>query len=77
MARLNEKHNTEVHSLETDTLTMGFSVGGHVQCVMGDLKGMVGVVAATRTGGRLLVRIAQGVLIEVPQICLRNDHSNA
>ena len=73
MVRREEKHHTEVHSSETDTLTMGFAVGGHVRCVMGELKGMVGIVAAPRTGGRLLVRIAQGVLIEVPQICLRNS----
>ena len=55
-----------------DTVAMDFRVGGHVRCIMGALKGMEGVVTATRTDGRLLVRVAEGFFVEVPRICLRN-----
>ena len=55
-----------------DTVAMNFRVGGHVRCIMGELKGMEGVVTATRSDGRLLVCVAEGFFVELPRICLRN-----
>jgi hypothetical protein len=57
---------------EMDTVALKFRVGGVVKCIMGELRGLEGVVAGTRSEGRLLVRVATGVYIEVPRICLRN-----
>jgi hypothetical protein len=55
----------------TDTVAMDFPLGGRVKCVMGALKGVSGVVTGSRSGGRLLVKVAYGVLIELPRVCLR------
>ena len=54
-----------------DTAAMDFPVGKCVVCFMGELKGLAGEVTATRTGGRLLVRVRKGVFVELPRICLR------
>ena len=54
-----------------DTAYMDFPVGKCVVCFMGELKGLEGVVTATRTGGRLLVRVRKGMFVELPRICLR------
>ena len=56
----------------SDTQALDFKLGSSVRCVMGELKGLEGTVVATRASGRLLVRVAKGVLIEVPRVCLRN-----
>lgn len=56
---------------DMDTLAIDVRVGGHVRCIMGALKGVEGVVTATRTGGRLLIRVAMGMYLEVPRICVR------
>jgi hypothetical protein len=61
---------------DSDTIAIDFRLGARVRCILGDLKGLEGAVAATRTGGRLLVRVAKGVLIEVPRICLRTAQSD-
>ena len=57
---------------DSDTQTIDLRLGSRVRCVMGELKGLEGTVVATRASGRLLVRVAKGVLIEVPRVCLRN-----
>jgi len=56
---------------ESDTAAIQLSVGGRVRCITGRLKGVEGVVEATRTGGRLLVRISKGVSLELPGICFQ------
>ena len=53
-----------------DTQAIGFRVEGRVRCIMGELKGIAGVMVATRTGGRVLIRQAVGVYIELPCICV-------
>ena len=56
---------------EGDTDAIKVRVGGHVRCIMGELKGVTGTVVATRTGGRVLIRLAEGLYVEAPSICLR------
>jgi hypothetical protein len=38
---------------------------------MDELKGIQGVVTATRTGGRVLIYVARGVYLELPRICVQ------
>lgn len=52
---------------DTDHLT--FKVGERVLCTFGALKGVEGEIAALRTGGRLLVKVANGLYVELPRIC--------
>jgi len=52
----------------TDTQAIDFRVGGRVRCIMGELKGIAGVMVATRTGGRVLIRHAEGFYIQLPRI---------
>jgi hypothetical protein len=54
-----------------DTATLYFPIGGSVRCILGDLRGIQGVVTATRTGGRVLIYVARGVYLELPRICVR------
>jgi hypothetical protein len=69
MARKDERSTTAV--IETgDTLALNVRVGGRVRCISGKLKGVEGVVTATRTGGRALIRLAAGVYLELPRVCL-------
>ena len=53
-----------------DTLGRDLPVGSKVRCSLGDRKGVSGAMAALRTAGQVLVRISQGVYIEVPRFCL-------
>lgn len=57
---------------DSDTMSLHFPLGARVRCVMGDMKGLEGTVVGTRTGARILVRVARGVLIEVPRVSLRD-----
>ncbi len=56
---------------EDDTDAIKVRVEGHVRGIMGELKGSTGTVVATRTGGRVLIRLATGLYVEAPSICLR------
>lgn len=58
-----------LHGGDTDAINV--RVGGHVRCVMGELKGIVGIVVATRTDGRVLIRLAEGLYVEAPSICVK------
>lgn len=58
-----------IHSGDTDAINV--RVGGHVRCVMGELKGTAGIVVATRTDGRVLIRLAEGLYVEAPNICVK------
>jgi len=57
----------------SDTVALGFKVGDRVCCVVGDLKGVKGVIAAHRAGGRILVRLAGGLYVELPRFCVHRD----
>ena len=50
-----------------DTDAINVPVGGRVRCIMAELKGAEGVMVATRTLGRVLIRIADGVFGHHPQ----------
>lgn len=56
-----------------DTVALEFKAGDKVCCVVGELKGMKGVLAAHRARGRILVRLADGFYIELPRFCVRRD----
>jgi hypothetical protein len=61
----------------TNTVAIDFRVGRRVRCMMGELKGIEGVVVAARTGGRVLIRLAQGLYLEVPPICVKRGRCSA
>ncbi len=51
-----------------DTQASDFRVEGPVRCIMGELKGIAGVMVGTRADGRVLIRHADGIYIELPRI---------
>jgi hypothetical protein len=58
-------------AIETaDTLAFGLNVGCEVRCLAGPFKGVTGVLVEVRAGGRVLVRVVQGIYIEVPRFCV-------
>jgi hypothetical protein len=69
MGHFDEEMPTEVFE-DSDTIAIDFRVGGRVRCMMGVLKGIEGVVAATRSNGRLLIRVVPGIYVELPRVCL-------
>jgi hypothetical protein len=70
MAKLHDHSSTDAIR-GTDTAAIHVRVGGRVRCIMGTLKGIEGVMVATRSGGRVLIAIAKGVYLELPRICVQ------
>jgi hypothetical protein len=56
---------------DSDTIALEVGVGEDVECVLGQLKGVRGKLVARREGGRVLVRLAPGMYLEVPRFCVR------
>lgn len=54
----------------SDTLALDLQTGGRVRCTVGDLKGVGGLMVATRVDGRVLIRIGRGTYIELPRFCV-------
>ena len=67
----NPRHSSTDEIRGTDTAAIDLRVGGRVRCITGALKGIEGVMVATRTGGRVLIAIAEGVYVELPRICVQ------
>lgn len=66
--------DTDVAALtKGDTLGLSFSLGDCVVCACGVMKGLKGTFVAYREGGRVLVRLAKGMYVELPRICLKMD----
>lgn len=57
----------------SDTVALEFKVGDQVCCGVGDVKGLKGSIAALRAGGRILVRLAHGLYVELPRFCVHRD----
>lgn len=57
--------------IDTDAAMIDIRVGGRIRSIVGELKGIQGVVTATRTGGRVLICVATGVYLELPQNCVQ------
>jgi hypothetical protein len=55
----------------SDTITLDVKVGDDVECVLGQLKGVRGTLVASRSGGRVLVRLAKGMYLELPRFCVQ------
>jgi hypothetical protein len=47
------------------------NVGDRVECAVGNLADVAGVMAAPDTDGRIRVAIAKGVYLELPSRCAR------
>jgi len=59
----------------SDTVGLDFKVGDRVCCAVGDVKGLKGILAAYRAGGRILVRLTDGLYVELPRFCVRKDEA--
>jgi len=59
----------------SDTMSLEFKVGCKVCCAVGELKGIKGEIVAHRANGHILVRVAEGVYVELPRFCVRKDES--
>jgi hypothetical protein len=58
----------------SDTVVLKFTLGDCVVCAFGEMKGQKGVLVANRADGRVLIRITQGVYVELPRICIQKDN---
>lgn len=74
--QLMEQHDEESRRVASeDTMAINLHVGGRVRCITGELKGVEGEMVATRTEGRVLIRLATGVYLELPRICVQGVDS--
>lgn len=62
--------DTHIGSADGDTLCLRISPGQRVRITAGLLEGSEAVVVQQRTHGRILVRVQQGVYVEIHQFCL-------
>jgi hypothetical protein len=53
-----------------DTVIWKIALGERVRCIVGDLKGIKGIVVEARADSRVLIRIGRGEFIELPRICV-------
>ena len=56
-----------------DTVMLTVRVGDPVCCVVGEMKGLEGVVVASRAAGRVLLKVAEGMYVELPRICVKKQ----
>jgi hypothetical protein len=55
---------------DSDTHDLSFRRGDHVRVAVADLGGAEGTVVAFRADARLLIRLRQGVYLEVSRFCV-------
>jgi hypothetical protein len=58
----------------SDTMALNFMPGDRVVCAFGEIEGLKGVLVASRTDGRFLIRIAEGMYVEVPRVYVQMDN---
>jgi hypothetical protein len=68
---LGDTTSTVLDVQDTDHLI--FKVGDQVHCTFGAMNGVKGEVVARRTAGRLLIKVAPGLYVEVPRICVEKE----
>ena len=61
--------NTDAYD-DSETMTINMDIGEEVVCLMGEVKGERGKLVANRDGGRILVRLAMGLYLELPRFCV-------
>ncbi|MBM4092878.1 MAG: hypothetical protein FJ276_26240 [Planctomycetes bacterium] len=62
--------DTRIGKTAPDTVCLAVSRGQRVRISAGSLKGVEAVVVLPRTDGRVLVRLRQGVFLEIHAFCL-------
>jgi hypothetical protein len=62
--------DTHIGRAESDTICVGVSPGQCVRIVAGLMEGSQAIVVQQRSQGRVLVRLQQGVYVEIQQYCL-------
>lgn len=62
--------DTHIGRAESDTLCLSLARGQRVQVVAGPLEGTRAVVVKQQSNGRVIVRIDQGLYLEIQQYCL-------
>lgn len=62
--------DTRIHRSESETALLRLTVGQEVRVGVGFLKDHVGTVIEQRAAGRVLVRLQDGVYVEIHQFCL-------
>ena len=61
---------TPTSGAESDTICLGVAPGQRVRIAAGSMEGSEAVVIVQRTRGRVLVRLQEGVYVEIQQYCL-------
>jgi hypothetical protein len=62
--------DTRIGRAEGDTLCLGASPGQCVRIAAGLMEGSQAIVVQQRTRGRVLVRLHEGVYVEIQEYCL-------
>ena len=74
--------DTHIGRADGDTVCLSVSPGQRVRIIAGLLEGSEAIVVKQRTHGRVLVRVQQGVYVEIQQFCLekikkiKRDHGD-
>ena len=69
--------DTHIGRSDGDTICLRVRPGQHVRIIAGLLEGAEAIVVKQRARGRVLIRVQQGVYVEIQQFCLekiRRDH---
>ncbi len=67
---MSDGSDTHIGRADGDTVCLSVSPGQRVRIVTGPLEGSSAIVVQPRTHGRVLVRVQQGVYVEIHQFCL-------
>ncbi len=62
--------DTQIGRAENDTVCLSVAPGQRVRIIVGVLEGSEAIVVQQRSHGRVLVRVQQGVYVEIQQFCL-------
>jgi len=62
--------DTRIGAADSDTVLLRVSPGERVRLAAGTLDGIDGIVVQNRAGGRVLVRIGEGLNVEIDQYCV-------
>ncbi|MFV1967621.1 MAG: hypothetical protein ACC628_19505 [Pirellulaceae bacterium] len=62
--------DTQIATMDSDTVALGITFGLAVRIGGGELEGLSGTLIAQRSSGRLLVRLEHGVYVEIDRYLL-------
>ncbi len=66
------RSDTQIGIADSDTMCLRFAKGQRVRITAGALKGTEGIVIESRPVGRALVRLGDGLFVEIHQFCLQS-----